>query len=77
MILRFFRVFGVLLMIRHGQSGDPCLQGEGGVYKTVVFVGFTAILSDWVHSATAIWVLHFGVGKHQNSTKPVYGNTPS
>ena len=71
-------------MIRHGQSvirhGQPrawAIHGEGGVYKSSVFGGFPAIFVDWVISATAIWVVHFGHGKTLFYTVWDSGNTPS
>ena len=63
--------------IRHGQSREWAIHGWGGVYKTSIIHCFTAIMADWVHSATAIWVVHFGYGKTVKSTGLGHGNTSS
>ena len=56
-------VFGVRVVNRHGQSEARPIHGYSGVYKSMVFGGFTAILSDSGVSATAIWVVHFSTRK--------------
>ena len=66
-----------LSIIRHGQSLDPCLDHNAGVYKSMVFGVFTANSTDSGVSATAIWVLHFMSGNTRFCCLWANGNTPS